>query len=169
MAFIVEDGTGLTASTSYTSEAEADSYFLDRANATWAALGSDAKQVALIKATDYVDNVFRFIGVKCSSTQSLQWPRFMAFDPDGFVIEGIPAVLKKACCEYALRASASELAPDPAYTESGSILTMEKDQVGIVSEEKRYAVAQPTTIRAYPLADAMLKHLTIPRGTIYRG
>ena len=123
----------------------------------------------MIKATDYIDNVFRFIGVKYLNTQSLQWPRSSAYDPDGYIITGIPTILKRACCEYALRASAAELAPDPVYTDSGSILTMEKDQVGIVSEEKRYAVNQPSTIRAYPMADSMLRYLTIPKGEIFRG
>ena len=169
MAFIVEDGTGLSTATSYGAVADADSYFTDRSSAAWTALSAGAKQVALIKATDYMDNIFRFIGIKMLNTQALQWPRSAAYDPDGYIIEGVPVTLKKACYEYALRASAAELAPDPTYVDSNAILTMEKDQVGLVSEEKRYAVNQPNTIRAYPMADAMIKYLTMPRGEIFRG
>jgi len=169
MAFKVEDGTGLVDSTSYVSVAEADAYFVDRVNATWAALANSAKQVALIKATDYIDGMFRFIGTKYTQAQALQWPRSSAYDPDGVIITGLPIELKKACYEYALRASAAELSPDPTYQDSGSILTMAKDQVGLVSEERRYATYQPNTIRAYPMADAMLRHLTMPRGEIFRG
>ena len=169
MAFKVEDGTGLVDSTSYVSTADTDAYFVDRANATWATLANAAKQAALIKATDYIDGMFRFIGTKYTQAQALQWPRSSAYDPDGVIIEGLPNELKKACYEYALRASAAELAPDPEYTDSGSILTMAKDQVGPVTEERRYASYQPSTIRAYPMADAMLRHLTIPSGEIFRG
>ena len=55
MAFVTEDGTGLAEANSYVSVAEADAYHADRGNAAW--IGEDsAKQSALIKATDYLEN-----------------------------------------------------------------------------------------------------------------
>lgn len=168
MAFVVEDGTGLTTANSYASVAVADSYFVDRGNATWAALTNDAKQVALVQATSYVDAVNNFIGSRNTSTQALQWPRASAYDPDGYVYEGIPTRLVQAVAEYALRASESELAPDLTYSATG-VLTMEKSQVGPVLEEKRYSDQRPPSIRQYPFADALLSPLVVPRGTVHRG
>jgi len=58
-----EDGTGTNpAANTYVSQATADAYFSDRANAAWAALTADQKAAALIQATQYLDARYTFIG-----------------------------------------------------------------------------------------------------------
>ena len=80
MAFVVEDGTGLTNSNSYISVADADTYFSDRNNTVWAALSTTQKEAYLIQATQYIDAVYsdRFSNIKLKSTQALEFPRICA-------------------------------------------------------------------------------------------
>lgn len=117
-SFIVEDGTGLVGANSYLSTAEADDYHSGRGNTVWttSTVTSAMKQAALVRATDYIEKRFgtKFRGWKESSTQSLQWPRLDAEDNSGYLLQGIPAKLKHAVAEYALRSLAvHELSPDP--------------------------------------------------------
>ncbi|QFR59620.1 hypothetical protein P6F33_gp19 [Pseudomonas phage Quinobequin-P09] len=128
MAFVVEDGTAKADATSYVTIAEADGYFSDRGVTGWT--GADAvKQSALIKATDYIEGRFgqRFIGGKKTTTQALAWPRTGAA---GFADTDIPVKLRRACCEYALRALTAELAPDLKVDASGLTVVATKKKVG---------------------------------------
>ncbi len=105
MAFTVEDGTGVDGANSYVTVAEADTYHSDRANAAWT--GEDAaKQAALIKATDYIEQNYqgRWLGTEDSTTQPLSFPRTI----DSGVI---PDRLKQAVCVLALESLSNELNP----------------------------------------------------------
>lgn len=110
--FIVEDGTGITDANSYVSIQWADDYFTDRGNSTWAAALDTNKQVALVKATDYIDATYSFSGFKLTATQALVWPRSSAVDKYGEALEGIPVLLMKAVSELAVRALSKELIQD---------------------------------------------------------
>ncbi len=108
MAFIVEDGTGIADATSYTTVAYADSYFLDRNNAEWAAFTTAIKESLLIQATDYIETVYyqSWVGVPLTTTQSLAFPR-------SYLGETLyPDRLQKAVCELALKANTETLLPD---------------------------------------------------------
>lgn len=124
MALVVEDGTGLANAESYISVADADTYFSDRGNATWAALTTLAKEQALRKATDYLVATYelRWMGARTTSTQALDWPRMNVPRPD---IQGgyrsfplywdynvVPTAITRACAELALRASSADLVAD---------------------------------------------------------
>jgi hypothetical protein len=130
MALIVEDGTGMATAESYTSVAEADLYFSNRANTAWAALNTAAKEASLRKATDYLGQVYRlrWKGVRVNGVQALDWPRGFV-ERDDYKYQGIngasmiggyfyfpsdevPKEVKNACAELALKASSEELAPD---------------------------------------------------------
>lgn len=118
MAFVVEDGTGLSNSNAYVSVAEADAYFLESTN-RW--IGTDlSKQKALVRATRAIDllGAGKFRGVKLLSTQALAWPRDEAYDGDGFKLTGIPNYLKYAVFEAALAELEDEgtLMPDTERT-----------------------------------------------------
>lgn len=98
MAFVVEDGTGLTDANSYVEVDYADEYHSDRGNTAWT--GTDAvKQSALVKATDYIEQAYagRWIGDALTDDQSLSWPRDA---------EGVPDKLAQAVCLLALEALA---------------------------------------------------------------
>jgi hypothetical protein len=114
--FKVEDGTGLVDSTSYVAVSWADTYFADRGNTTWSDATNDDKEIALIKATDYADAMYAFVGVKASGTQALEWPRDEAYDRYSEALTGIPTVLMKAITELAVRAVSADLLDDADFS-----------------------------------------------------
>lgn len=108
MALIVEDGTGLANAESYVSVAFADDYHERYGNADWAALGTDQKEIALRKATQYLDSEYSFIGDRKTTTQALEWPRlnganWYVFSTSDYVYNWPSLPLQQACCELALR------------------------------------------------------------------
>ncbi len=158
MAFVAEDGTGLSNANAYVAVADADSYFTDRANTTWSAASNSAKEAALIKATDYVDARFgqRFRGVKLESDQSLYFPRDELYDNEGNEVEGIPTPFKNAVCEYAIRALSADLWNEPYRDPKGRIV-VERKQVGPIEKDTRYAFNRDVSeIKPVPGADRLI-------------
>lgn len=157
MTFKVEDGTGLPDSNSYASVEFADSYFLDRGIADWAALSQDDKQAALIAATDYIDGRFGpyFKGsiLVEDPLQALQFPR------DAF--DGVPINVQKATAEYAKRAAVAALAPDLDVDSSGYQISQRTEKVGPIQESVTFATAGSGSMRQYfkpyPAADMLLR------------
>lgn len=167
MAFIVEDGTGVPDANSYASVEEADAYFADRGNTTWAAAQPAAKQAALINATDYIEMRYssRFLGrAEFRDLQSLSFPRYYGSYYGTW--PSMPANLKRATIEYALRALAGPLAPDPVLDASGLQVTAIREKVGPIEEEKTLKVggALSGKFRSYPGVDALLINLLASGG-----
>ena len=167
MAFVPEDGTGLPDANSYIEVAFADGYFADRLIAAWSSLTPEAKQAALIAATDYID--FRwggyFKGCKETEDQALEFPRTEW--------AGIPTNLKKATAEYALRASSAPLAPDPEQDPSGYQVSRRMEKVGPIEERTDFAFLGPGAVRQllkpYPAADLLLRQfITSGQGRVIR-
>lgn len=160
--FTPEDGTGLTDANSYVPLAFADQYFLDRANVAWTGADGD-KQSALVRATDYVEGRFRFKGESFLTTQALFFPTYSGkHDPDtgDKTPDAMPPKLLKAICEYAVRALAAALAPDPTVTDSGQKLTASTEKLGPIEETFTYQPGGTTYIfRPYPAADMLLRDL----------
>lgn len=199
MALVVEDGNGLTNANSYADVAFADAYFSTRAVAAWAG-ANGVKEAALIRATDYIETVFgtKFSGAKAfvypddpASDQALEFPRdsrefFVGnanYSDVQFVYQtsayngtpltkpvAIPVCLKKACCEYALRALTAALLVDPARDESGAMVTSKTETVGPISETTQfYATGGIEITQPYPAADLLLKPLLRSGGQVIRG
>ena len=105
MPTIVETVGSATAN-SYVTDAEADTYFDERLNATaWTSeTDADVKARALIMATRRLDQE-RYMGEKTTTGQALEWPRVWAFDKDGEEYDSavIPTPVKHATFEMALR------------------------------------------------------------------
>lgn len=158
MALIVEDGTGKPDANAYIPVAYADDYFTLRGNETWTFATEPEKEVAIVQATDYIDARWGSLlaSVKTTEEQALEFPRKKW--------EGMPTTLKKAACEYALRAIISPLAPDPVYDESGRTVLETKEKVGPITEEKKYDDYAGIGIewRVYPSADAYMRPLLNP-------
>lgn len=163
-AFTVEDGTGLEGANSYLAVADADDYHDGRGNAAWAAADAAAKQAALVKATDYIDRRFggRFVGQRLVDTQRLAWPREDAVTVWGVEVEGIPRVVEEACAEYALRALAADLDPDPGNQPgaAGNIASL-SESVGPLSTSTTYTHEGGARAR-YPNPDALLRAVVYP-------
>ena len=106
---IIEDGTGLENANSYVSVEFADDYFSARGVSEWAALETEVKEQSLIKATDFIDNVFQWYGKREFEHQALRFPRVGLRDYEGAEISGIPTCLRQAVCDAAIIANGSEL------------------------------------------------------------
>lgn len=166
MAFVVEDGTGLSTANCYFDIAFADEYFADSGRSVEWGADTALKQQAGIKATQYMDLIFgpRLQGnrEKKSPMQALQMPRENMYDSDGELVEGIPLDWKKACCEYAIRALTSSLLPDPSSNTGTSTLKRKTEIVGPIETTIEYEGASTTLIRPYPLADLLVRpYLTL--------
>jgi len=165
MTFTAEDGTGLSGSNSYTEVIFGDDYATLRGLDTWMTLNPTQKERALVRATDYIDKNFQFIGSKRTSTQALQWPRWEAYDPDGWTLSGIPVALQQATIEYAVRSAIQELQPDPSTNSVGGWIQEVEERVGTLLERTKYADgAISRTMTPYPAADALLSRLIVRGG-----
>lgn len=197
MAFTVEDGNGLPTANAYIDIAFADAYWADRGDTSWAAATDPVKQVAIIKATDYIDRVFgeRFKGSKAFVTypkpdesvdQALEFPRVdqepwigttnwsissVQFPSPPEKPVQMPKALKQACAEYALRALLNgKLLTDPTVDESGVQLATKTENVGPIQTTYVYFNAGGVQItQPYPAADLLLTSLLKPGGRVIRG
>lgn len=61
---------------SYVTLDEANAYFATRADSDkWFALDNNAKEDAIVTATNYLDDTSEYVGVAVSTSQALAWPR----------------------------------------------------------------------------------------------
>ena len=99
---VVEEGKGSSESNTYVSAAYADTYAKNRNYDTWRSQSDYVKKASIIKAMDYIDNLFDWKGTRKFKNQALSFPRVNIVDNDGFDRSGeIPENLKKAVCEAA--------------------------------------------------------------------
>ena len=175
MTLVVEDDTGLENANSYVDVDFVDAYFTERGNAAWT--GSDAvKEAAIIRAMDYVETRWTFLGIPefPETPQALQWPRLYVFNEKTMTYyDGVPLNLKRAVAEYALRALAGELAPDPTTTETGQVLKSLREKVGPLETETVYQDGGQTGsvvagLKPYPAADMLLRGLVRPTNHVVR-
>lgn len=86
MTVIVEDGTNVANANSYVDNQEFATFMEDRGEITIAEADSEQQDIALIKATDYMEQKFRLLwkGSRTFATQRLSWPRRGVDVPDFF-------------------------------------------------------------------------------------
>lgn len=160
MAFVVEDGTGKSDSTSYISVEFADEYLDSRGLISQWSGNTGAKQGALIRATDYIDRRFggKFAGNKKTDTQALEFPRVKI--PG--VTQDMPYRLLCATAEYAMRALTTDLMPDPSTTPSGYPIQSYRFKVDVIEESTTYdtsSLSKFNQVPVYPSTDYLLKPL----------
>jgi hypothetical protein len=110
--FVVEDGTGLVDAVSYLSVADADLYHARRGNTSWATMSNGAKKAALVKATEYLGQIYRMVwkGTRVNGTQALDWPR--AYVLRDFPSDEVLVEVKNATAIMALKSISGELISD---------------------------------------------------------
>jgi hypothetical protein len=145
-------------------------YHTDRATLPDPAPEDEDIEAAIIRATDYVDRRWRFIGDKPRPSQRTSWPRLNAEDPDGNLRTGIPFEIKEATAEYALQSMTSGLDPTPTPDPSGKLVTSESKTVGPISKSVTYAASGASTFPSFPKADSKLMTSGLVRSSrdIYR-
>lgn len=100
------------------------------------------------------------IGGLDEAEQVLEFPRT--------VFTGIPVALKQAVAEYAERALAGALMPDPETDATGGSLILNRDKVGPVESEQRYSGGVVQIFKKYPAADRLLLGLISSGGGVIR-
>lgn len=152
---------GGTNSDSYASVTEADTYHAAYGNAAWAAISTAAlKEAALRKAAQYIDTK-SFVGIKTTSTQALEWPRYDG-TVDGYDVlsNAIPNDIKVAQMEAALIASSESLTPNLS---NGSVI---EETVGKIT--KRYSDYTKDGGKKWPLVDKLLRGYTMGGENFHR-
>lgn len=101
-------------------------------------------------------------------TQALHFPRINLINKEGYPIYGIPKRLKEANAEYAIRALAGPLAPDPLLGPGGQIVSRVMEKLGPIEEEYSYLRGTLEKMGSYPAADSMLREfLSGNQGGVY--
>lgn len=160
MAFVVEDGTGLSTANSYNTIDFLDQYHTDRGNFTWTDESLAIKQAKAIIATDYIDVRFTYLGSKLKETQALEFPRDNLF-LNRTELEGVPDIVKKAHAELAFIALTQNLFNTPSVSDRGLLLTKERTRVGPIEEEFEYdAQLGIRTVKDFPIPDRLLERLS---------
>lgn len=155
MAILVEDGSGLAEAVSYATVEAADAYHSARGNTAWTGSAAD-KEAALIRATTYIDGVYRlrFLGHIAALTQALEWPRAYAWTSDRGVLpsNAIPRAVVHATCECALREieAPGSLSPDVSPGEQ-----IVSETVGPLSVDYDGSVASGSTGEVLPILVAV--------------
>lgn len=165
MALSVQDDTGLvTGANGYISVDWFKSYHSDRGQTVTAL--DPAIEAAIIKATDYVDQRFHFVGRRSNGRQqTTEWPRISAEDRDGYGIDGLPTELKEAVAEYAMRALTIVLNPDVESSTTGAAILSKSETVGPISESTTFASPGQIQLPKYPAADSKLRTAGLLRST----
>jgi hypothetical protein len=133
MTLIVEDGTGLANAESYASVAEFQAYHANIGNDVTLITDTTIEQL-LRRATQYMVSVYRsrWQGRRTLSTQALDFPRYDVIVEGYSVLSNIvPAEVKNACCELALKANSATLLDDKTQTvirEKVDVIEVEYDK-----------------------------------------
>lgn len=129
MALVLVTTAGDATANAYASLADAEAYALTLPLVgDWATAAEATKNAAIAQATRMMD-AMEWTGYRTDpGTQALQWPRQAVYDREGYAIasNAIPAKVRDACCEFAIRLVADDRAADagglaPETIELGSL------------------------------------------------
>lgn len=165
--FVLEDGTGLSTSTSYIDVAYADDYLGE----SWApGKSSTEKQNALIAGSEYVDARFfnKLRGRPLVNDQGLEFPRHGMYSVYGVPVEGLPSDLKKAVAIYSEQFLLGTLYPTNETT--AKEVKKKRTVVGPITTEIEYVGSnRAKEFLNFPLADRLMaQFLKTYNGTVVR-
>lgn len=167
MVFKVEDGTGLSDATSYSSVADATTYFTSTGrDSAWGALTEGAQQKALEVGSSYADLRWgsRLAGRPLKQDQGMEFPRTGLVDRYGRAVLGLPRDWVHAACEYALQSLSGSLLPTSDST-AASETKRKKIVVGPITTETEYFSEVNTAgFKSYPLGDLLVKKYLLGGG-----
>jgi len=137
---VVETGTGSATANSYATEIFCTTYFQNQGgNTAWDAANTMQRARALMQSTNWIDQTYgdRFVGLRSSSTQALEWPRSFAYDRQGEELASVPLALQRATAEMARR-YLEDRTQFFADTAAGSNVTQDTVTVGPITISKTY-------------------------------
>lgn len=170
MALVVQNDSGTEEAFAYIDVAFFRTYHELRGRAVTAF--TDAQiEPAIVRATDFLDRKFIFVGDRLNTDQTTEWPRLSAYDRDDKIVNGIPLAVKQATAEYAFIALTQDLMPNPEIDSTGRTVQSKSSSVGPLAEAVTYTAGAPYELPRYPVADRILqaRGLVMGRGRIYRG
>lgn len=173
MAFVVENGTGMSNANAYVDIAFATDYFKDKGQFNNWGSNTTLQQQAIVRATQYMDlrwgsGLSGYVQSK-DPLQALAMPRLELYDMNGFLVSGIPANWKKACCEYALIALTTQLLPNPVQTVNGQTIIKKSETIGPIKRDFEFSRQNDMMIKPYPLADSLVRiYLRTRTGRVIR-
>lgn len=171
MALITEDGTGKSDAESYLSVVDADTYHTSFGNTTWTAASTSDKEVALRKATQYLDQKYhlQWKGERTwadRDDQKLDWPRSGVRDRNTLYDSNeIPTSLKDATAVLALEALSADLVTTVTVANQG--IKKKFTRADTVATSTEYAGIKATQ-KKYTLAGNMLSGLLRTANTVER-
>jgi hypothetical protein len=132
MALVVEDGTGKADANSFVTETYWDDYWLARNREDLLELDPEVKEAAILYVTADISNGYDWNGVKATADQALAWPRYGAYDKDGYAIDEdvVPAPVQDATCERGLQHHESG-ALNEVLDRGGALKSLEVGPVGL--------------------------------------
>jgi hypothetical protein len=156
MAFTVQGNTQVVGANAYIDLAFFKAYHADRG--TDVTTYADPQiQFAIVRASQYLDLRFEYIGERSNSAQELEWPRQFAFNDRGDTISGLPTAVKQATAEYSFRALLASLMADPSAIDgTGRSVKKLEQTVGPITEKYEYENDRGYEMPEYPLADRIL-------------
>jgi hypothetical protein len=107
----VEDGTGLTNADSYVSLADFKAY-CDGRGYGYTGSADDVLEQKLRLASDYVDTIFRYKGMRLVNGQAREFPRTSLIDDSGYEVTGVPGRVLRATSELAFKGLTEDLYVD---------------------------------------------------------
>lgn len=146
-AFVVEDGTGLLAATSYISVADADDYLSIKAellSVEWTGITTEFKEDYLMWATRLLDQRARWAGQKTVTASPLQWPRSWVCDRNGLSVDpnSVPSQVEAATVEIAYHLAVEDTDPAaPNAASAGGIKRLKADVLEIEYQDNAVIAA----------------------------
>ena len=113
-------------------------------------------QKAIVRASDYLDTRFSFIGIRRTASQTTEWPRYNVEDRNGFIVSDIPEEVKEACAEYALISLTTTINPSPTRDDRGQGVQSKMEKVDVLEEETVFATGDSFYLPRHPAADLKL-------------
>lgn len=159
--FVVEDGSGVSAATSYLT-VEALKQYWENQGYSYEDLTTTDIQRLLNKATSYIDNNYRkgFPGYRQYDNQTLEWPRTGAYYLDDYTINEntIPSEVKNAVGEasYLLNTGEDLTA---SISKVGKI-KKSRVKVDVIEEELEYTEGSGLYSNIYTIIDDALSRIT---------
>jgi len=159
---IVEDGSGVPDANVYSTLDAFKAYTPLGGISIPTSADDTTLEKALIRGTAHIEGAYsyRWPGYRMTQTQGLSWPRYEAWDVDGYALIGVPTGIKYACFEAAL----IELSEPGALTEAlehGGMITREK----VGNLETGYASGAPVGI-VYPVLKNCLASIVRDSGGV---
>lgn len=109
-------------------------------------------------------------GFDQGDVQGMEFPRQGLVTPDGRIVpmDRVPELIIAATIEYAVRAVAATLQPDPSTTSQDGEVTELREKVGPIETTVKYASGTTVVgrLNTYPAADSLLDPFLKPAGVI---